>query len=127
MTNLLKNLCIVFIGFAIGLMFYSRLKKEYVQQKAEQELNTKALQVKKLLLKYKKPARIEIQSFTKRFANDVADIKKLKIPMDQNSNFYMEVELFSDDTDETAPLIVQIRFKDIKTQAQIKEESINLE
>lgn len=127
MLNLIKNLCIVFIGFAIGLMLYSRIKKEYTVQKNHQEIYTRALQVKKEILKYKKPARIEIMAYTKRYQKDIEDIKKLKIPMDENSNFFMEVELFSDDTDAESPLVLQIKFKDKKTLALLREDSVNLE
>lgn len=127
MLNLIKNLCIVFIGFAIALMVYSRFKKEKIADEKYKQDYTRALQAKKYILKYKKPARVEIETFTKRYQKDIADIKALKIPMDQNSNFYMQVQLFSEDTDESSPLILQIRFKDLKTQALIKEESINLE
>lgn len=127
MLNLVKNLCIVFISVAIGLMLYSRIKKEYAQDKFNKEVYTRALQVKKYILKYKKPARVEIETFTKRYQKDIEDIKELKIPIDENSNFYMQVQLFSEDTDENSPLILQIKFKDLKTQALIKEESINLE
>jgi hypothetical protein len=125
--NLVKNLCIVFISIAIALLIYTRIKKEQVADKKHKETYTRALQVKKYIIKYKKPARIEIESFTKRYQKDIEEIKNLKIPMDQNSNFYMQVQLFSEDTDETSPLILQIKFKDLKNQALIKEESINLE
>lgn len=91
------------------------------------EVYTRALQVKKHILKYKKPVRVEIETFTKRYQNDIEEIKELKIPLDENSNFYLQVQLFSEDTDESSPLILQIKFKDLKSQALIKEDSINLE
>lgn len=125
--NLIKNLCIVFISVAIALMVYTRFKKEMAADKMHKEVYTRALQVKKHILKYKKPSRVEIEIFTKRYQKDIEDIKTLKIPLDENSNFYMQVQLFSEDTDESSPLILQIKFKDLKTQALIKEDSINLE
>lgn len=127
MLNLIKNLCIVFISIAIALLVYTRVKKEYAADKFNKEVYTRALQVKKHILKYKKPARVEIETFTKRYQKDLEEIKELKIPLDENSNFYMQVQLFSEDTDESSPLILQIKFKDLKTQALIKEDSINLE
>lgn len=127
MLNLVKNLCIVFISVAIALLVYTRIKKEQVADEKHKQDYTRALQAKKYILKYKKPARVEIESFTKRYEKDIADIKALKIPMDEHSAFYMQVQLFSEDTDESSPLILQIKFKDLKTQALIKEESINLE
>ncbi|AZZ38036.1 hypothetical protein CIK05_14900 [Bdellovibrio sp. qaytius] len=127
MLNLVKNLCIIFIAFAIGLMLYSRVKKEYAADKKHKQDYTRALQVKKELLKYKKPARVEIETFTKRYQDDIEDIKALKLPLDEAANFYMQVQLFSEDTDESSPLILQIKFKDIKTQNLIREDSVNLE
>lgn len=127
MLNFVKNLCIIFISIAIALLIYSRLKQELQADQKNQKTYTRALQVKKYILKYKQPARIEIESFTKRYQKDIEEIRNLKIPMDKNSNFYMLVQLFSEDTDENSPLILQIKFKDIKNQALIKEESINLE
>lgn len=127
MLNIAKNICIVFISIAIALLVYTRIKKEYAADQKHKEIYTRALQVKKHMLKYKKPARVEIESFTKRYQKDIEDIKKLKVPLDENANFYMQVQLFSEDTDESSPLILQIRFKDLKTQALIQEDSINLE
>ncbi|MES2802211.1 MAG: hypothetical protein V4654_06940 [Bdellovibrionota bacterium] len=127
MLNLVKNLCIIFIAVAIGFMLYTRVKKEYVKEQKHKQDYTRALQVKKEIIKYKKPARVEIETFTKRYQDDIEDIKALKIPLDENSSHYMQVQLFSEDTDETSPLILQIKFKDIKSNALIKEESINLE
>lgn len=127
MLNLAKNLCVVFISVALGLMLYTRIKKEYAEHEKNKEIYTRALQVKKFLLKYKKPARVEIESFTKRYQKDIADIKNLKIPMDESSKFFMEVQLFSEDTDESSPLVLQVRFKDINSKALIQEDSINLE
>ena len=127
MLNFIKNLCIIFIAVAIALLAYTRLKKEYAADKLHKETYTRALQVKKYILKYKRPARVEIETFTKRYQKDLEEIKELKIPLDENSNFFMQVQLFSEDTDESSPLILQIKFKDLKTQALIKEESINLE
>lgn len=127
MLNLVKNLCIVFIGFAIALMFYSRIKKEIAADKLHKEVYTRALQVKKVILKYKKPQRVEIEVATNRFQKDIEDIKNLKIPLDENSNFFMQIQLFSDDSDEKSPLVLQIRFKAIQNHALIQEESINLD
>lgn len=127
MLNVVKNLCIIFIAFAIGLMLYSRVKKEYAADKKHKQDYTRALQVKNEIIKYKKPARVEIETFTKRYQQDLEEIKNLKIPIDENSGFYMQVQLFSEDTDETSPLILQIKFKDTKNNGLIKEESINLE
>lgn len=126
MLNLVKNLCIIFIAVAIGLLLYTRVKKEYVADIKQKQDYTRALQVKKEIIKYKKPARVEIETFTKRYQKDLEEIKALKIPIDETANFYVQVQLFSEDTDESSPLILQMKFKDIKTQNLIREESLNL-
>jgi hypothetical protein len=124
----MRSFLIILIGIAMGLLFYNRVKKELKTAKMEKEVyNSKALQVKKLILKYKKPSRVEIAAYTERYKNDIEEIKALKVPLDTNANFYMLVELLSDDTDEKAPLVVQIRFKDAKSHNLITEEGLNLE
>lgn len=127
MLNLVKNLCIVFTAVAIALLLYTRLKKEYTTDPKHKQDYTRALQVKNEIIKYKKPSRVEVETFTKRYQEDIKDIKALKIPLDKKAGHYMQVQLFSEDTDETSPLILQIKFKDVKSNALIKEESINLE
>lgn len=129
MSKNIKGLISILIGFAIGLLIYSKIKRDYLlKNSSSQQIETsKALTVKKIMLKYKKPERVEIETFTQKFKSDIEEIKRLKIPMDKSAKFYMQVQLFSDDSDNNAPLIVQIKFKDIKSNSLIKEESHNLE
>ena len=91
---------------------------------------TNAYQVKKMILKYKKPARIEVQNFVKsadsRFQKDIQDIKNLKIALDTNSNYYIELQMFTDESDLKAPLVIQCRFLDAKSKNLIQEQSLNL-
>jgi hypothetical protein len=126
-TDFFRTLCVILIGIAIGLISYKKFKHR-TQQKTIIETN--ALAVKKLLLKFKKPARIEVQSYVKnektKFKKDIQDIKQLKVFLDPNSNFFIELQLFTDENDPQAPLVVQCRFLDIKTQNLIQEQSINL-
>ena len=83
--------------------------------------------LKKYLLAYQKPQRIELTGLSDRYARDIKELKKLKISQDPNSDFYITIQLFTDETDKSAPLIAQIRFVDLKTGNSRKEESINLE
>ena len=78
------------------------------------------------LAKYKKPVRVEIETFTDKYKDEVKEIRKLKIALDRQSKHYMIIQLFSDDTDEKSPLVGQIQFKDAKTNNLLNEESLNL-
>lgn len=109
----------------MGFLYFSSNKAEVTYEQLT--FKTYADHVKHMIHTYKKPARAEIEIFTKRYQNEIAEIRKIKILTDKNATFYMQIQLFSDDEDPTAPLIVQIKFKDIKTNSLIKEESINLE
>ncbi len=127
MTNFFRTLCVILIGVSIGFLAYKKIKQNYFQK---QLVETNAMVVKKLLLKYKKPVRIEVQNFVKdpqsRFRKDIAEIQKLKVFYDQNSNYYIELQMFTDETDSQAPLVVQCRFLDIKNKNLIQEQSLNL-
>ena len=112
-----------FAGFAL-------IFKNKIQQRgpvASDAMNTKSLILKKYLLKFEKPERIEIFGLSGRFASDIFQIKKLKISQDKKSDFYITVKLFSDETDRSAPLVAQIQFIDINSGNLRKEESINLD
>lgn len=126
-TNFIRTVCIVLIGFAIGFISY---KKISANKKNKPNVETNAILVKKFLLKYKNPEHIEIQNFVKnkntRFLNDIQDIKNLKLFLDKNSNYYIELQIFTDENDSKAPLIVQCRFLELKSKNLIKEESLNL-
>ncbi len=88
---------------------------------------SKSDQLRNYFLKNDKPQRIEIVSYTQRFEKVVAEIKKMKVPQNPKASFFITVQFFTDESDPQAPLIAQIRFIDIKSQNQIKEESLNLE
>lgn len=110
------------------LVYNSKNESAKLKKKMQIEHNSpKALTLKKFLLGFKKPERVEIYSYTKRFENDVNQILEMKIPTDPNSNFYVTIQFFSDEGDETAPLVAQVRFLDSKSKNVMKEQSINLE
>ena len=89
--------------------------------------NKKAFVLKGYLAKYGKPARVEINNLTKRLSSDVDEVKKIKVSLDQKSKFYISIDLFTDENDQEAPLIAQVKFMDVVTDNKIKEENINLE
>lgn len=129
MLNFLRSLLIIFIGLAIGSITYIKwLRKTPTQTQQSKETNS--AKVKKFISNYKRPSHVVVQSYIKdphsRFNNDIEEIKKLKIQKSENSNYFIELQLFTDETDPTAPLVVQMRFLDKKTQNLIKEESLNL-
>lgn len=112
-----------FVGFAI--LIKNRFEKESVKSE-EVSLNSKALVLKNYLLKFQKPQRVELTGLSNRFAREIKEIKKLKISQDLQSDFYITIQLFTDESDTSAPLIAQIRFVDLKSGNSVKEESINL-
>lgn len=123
-TRIVKFATAALFIFGISLL----LKNKYQKEKASSEnLNSKALVLKKYLLQFQKPQRIELTGLSNRYARDIKQLKNLKISQDPNSDFYITIQLFSDETDKAAPLIAQIRFVDLKTGNSKKEESINLE
>lgn len=122
--NIVRLVIIVLVLAGAGLVLKNNLKTPEV---VEQTYSPKATALKNYLKKSAAPQRIEIFGLSERFANEINDIKKLKIAQDKNSDFYVTVQLFSDENDLSAPLIAQIRFIDIKSGNLKNEESINLE
>lgn len=120
---LLRILILICVVGGSYVIYQSRTGKEKEQAGFRDE---KAIALKKFLLGYNKPQRIEVFSYTQRFATEVEEIKKMNLPLDQNSTFYMTVQFFTDENDAQAPLVAQVRFMDIKTDNMVKEESINL-
>lgn len=132
--EILKIVVVVLLtagGFLIFKNYYDfRIVKvgseKEITEKAEPK-NPKAATLKKFLIAQKKPVRVEIVGLTKRFEKDVDEIKKLKIPLDKKSDFYMSISFFTNESNDTSPLVAQIRFVDLATGNLLKEESINLE
>ncbi len=87
-------------------------------------------EVKKQFSKDNKPAKILFKSYLKKsdhpYQAEIAKLQKMKIAQDPKSNFYVEIQLFTDEDDPKAPLIAQLRFLDVKTNNLIKESSLNL-
>ena len=122
--SLVKIVILICIVGGLIVVYQSREEKK---QQQEDYRNTKAITLKKFLLGFKKPSRIEVFNYTKRFENDVAEIKKMTMPLDENSDIYLTIQFFTDENDNTAPLVAQVRFMDSKTDNIVKEESINLQ
>ena len=121
---------VILVCFVLGvaIIIKTREEKTTAKKKIQQENNNpKALALKKFLLAYNKPERVEIFNYTKRYTEDVNEILEMKISTDPNSNFYVTIQFFTDENDNSAPLVAQIRFLDIKSNNIMKEQSINLE
>lgn len=112
--------------FILGsfLIYTSRQEQQNFQQ---QNTNSKALSLKKYLIKFNKPQKVEIFNLTERLKKDVEEIKKINISLDPHSKFYISIDLFTDENDTSAPLIAQIKFFEVASDNKIKEENINLE
>lgn len=125
---ILKLVMLGCVVLGVALIVKTREEKAVARKKIETENNNpKALALKKYLLAYNKPERVEIFNYTKRYDKDVNEILDMKIATDPNSNFYITIQFFTDETDQKAPLVAQIRFLDIKSDNLVKEQSINLE
>lgn len=111
----------------LGLVLILKSKLDYQERSSIDPISSKAMILKKYLLKYQRPARIEIAGLSAKFRNDIAVIKKLKVAQDSAADFYILIKLFSDETDTKAPLVAQIQFIDLKSGNLRKEESINLD
>lgn len=120
LIRLLVVICVAAGGYVLFTAQSEKSKEEAVS-------NKKAEALRLFLAKYKKPQRVEITNLTERFADDAEEIKKLKLPLDQNSKYYIAITLFTDETDSQAPLVAQIKFMDIATENKLSEENINLE
>ena len=106
------------------LIFKNKLDKKEITADAN---GSKSIILKKYLLKFEKPERIEIFGLSDRYSKEINSLKKLKVAQDKASDFYITIKLFSDETDLKAPLVAQIQFIEIKSGNLRKEESINLE
>lgn len=123
-AGFIRTLIFIGIGIGIALVAYKNFIQKPLGPKGPQ---SKAEQVRAHLAKYKKPSRVEVESFTQRYEHDIADIKKVKISLDPKATFFIQLQLFADDGDETSPLVAQFRFIDIASENNLREESINLE
>jgi hypothetical protein len=122
-SAVLKSIVIICVVVSAALLYSS-----FNEKKSESEIqNQKAVILKKFLQRYNKPVRIEVTSLTQRYSADADEIKKLKLPTDQKSKFYISINLFTDETDNQAPLVAQIKFMDVATENKLSEENINLE
>lgn len=126
--GLLKIIMLGCLVLGIALVIKTREEKKAANKQIELESNNpKALALKKYLLTYNKPVRVEIFNYTKRYEKDINEILEMKVSTDPNSNFYVTIQFFTDENDAKAPLVAQIRFLDIKSDNLVKEHSINLE
>lgn len=126
-SSLLKIVVVILIAGGAWVLFKSgSLTKEKKQDDGSQ-YTAQANILRKHLLKYSSPQKVQINNLTQRLAGDVEEIKKIKIPLKPDAAFYISIDLFTDEHDEAAPLVAQIQFLDSKTENKIKEESINLQ
>ncbi len=128
MKRIFHQVSKILIVACLTVGVFLTVKKTVVEKDRQKSFtHQKSVVLKKYLVGHKKPQRIEIFNYTKKYEADVSELKKLKIPQDPNSDFYATIQFFTDESDSEAPLIAQIRFIDIKTNNTIKEESLNLE
>lgn len=124
-----KFLCILFIC-TISL-FSCEEVQQVIKPKAKTE-NKITTDIKHKIAEFKKvPSRVEVRNYLKaadhKYQDQVKVIKKIKTPLDPKSEVYLELNLFTNEEDKNAPLVVQFMWFDIKTKNLILEENLNLE
>ena len=135
MTKFIKEFLrfAIFLAFVVGALLIARQylglgkDSQKTAKPSEVTLDQKAATLKSYLLSIKKPQRIEFTNLSQRFDKEIQSFKQIKIPQDKTSDFYISIQFFTDEGDNTAPLVAQIRFIDIKSGNTTKEESINLD
>lgn len=113
----------------INVIYY---EDQNIKPKVVKDRNSKiVVDIKQKINSFKTPARVEVRNYIKdpnhRYQTDVEQVKKVKIKLDPKSDFYLELNLFTNESDDLAPLVAQFLLFDIKTQNLIQEENINLE
>jgi len=126
MNKYFKSIVIVLLGLALGAILYKKIKYNFTLN-SQVDKPTKAQMIRSEILKFKKPARIEVETYTQKYQEEIADIKKIKVPMNNKSDFYIQIQIFSDDSDEKSPLVIQMKFKDVRSNNLIKETSLSIE
>ena len=124
MPKLIKSVAIILIVLAVFLI----VKKSifFHNQKEASQLKKPADLILTALAKYKRPVRIEIETFTDKYKDEIKEIRQIKVNLDSQSKHYLIIQLFSNDADEKSPLVGQIQFKYAKTNNLLNEESLNL-
>ena len=126
LMQLLFRLIMVLCLVGGGALLYKSLSEDKPTPKPV-AMNQKALALKNYLTKYYKPRSLEINNLTKRLEKDGNEVKQISIPLDPNSKFVVAVDLFTDENDNEAPLIAQVKFIEISSGNKVKEENLNLE
>ena len=127
LSSILKFIVVILIAGGAWFLFNSGRSITEKKQDDSVQYSPQANLLRKQLLKYSSPQKVQINNLTQRLSGDVEEIKKIKIPLKSDSTFYISIDLFTDEHDVAAPLVAQIQFLDSKTDNKIKEESINLE
>lgn len=126
--KIIGTFLLVFVAY-VGYFAYKNYN--LLISKTTKSENSYSDQIKAKILKYEKPARIEIINYIKNpdhlFQKDVAEIKKIKVPLNKDSKSYIKIQFFVDETDPTAPLMGQFFILDISTDNLIVEDTLKLE
>lgn len=126
----MKKIIGILLICCVGLFSCEEVQKVIKPQtKTENKIAT---DIKHKIAEFKKtPARVEVRNYLKaadhKYQEQVKVIKKIKTPLDPKSDVYLELNLFTNEEDKNAPLVVQLMWFDIKTKNLLLEENLNLE
>lgn len=114
------------------LGFFSCEEVKKVVMKPVVAENKIVTDIKHKIAEFKKaPARVEVRNYLKtanhKYQDRVKIIKKIKTPLDPKSKVYLELNLFTNEEDKNAPLVVQFMWFDVETKNLILEENLNLD
>lgn len=74
--------------------------------------------------------RVEIRTYIKNknhpYQDDINEIRKIKIKSDLNSKNYLEINFFTNESDQKAPLVAQFLLIDDFTKNIIEETGLNI-
>ena len=131
MIKKLLGLLILVSALYCGYYLYQKQGKIPGLTTSFEKESSYTTQVRHQIEKYQKPARVEIVNYIKNpehlFQKDIQEIKKMKLALNKNSDHYIKIQFFVDETDATAPLMGQFFIFDTKTDNLIKEDSIRFE
>ncbi len=113
------------------MTFYMYKKSVDAGPRATSMQNQMIQKIKQQISALKTPARVEVRNYIKdakhKYQIDIKQIQKMKIKLDPESDVYLEMNLFTNEEDNQAPLVVQLLLFDINTQNLIQEENLSIE
>ena len=101
-ATFLKFFVVILILGGAWLLFKSGQNTNRLKVDDGGGLSVQANILRKHLMKYSSPQKVQINNLTQRLSSDVEEIKKIKIPLKPDAPFYISIDLFTDEHDTAA-------------------------